>query len=510
MKDSFCNRMAAQATFSRMRASLLRWGPAALVGLAVGGLNVLLSAVSMFGQLAAEGTDFEGLVVTNHFLSSNVGDGVVGAVRLLNGQSLAEASGLVYRMPGYSLFCALAIILSGVDQTDIAGLYRAVIAGHAALTIFAFAVLGWALVRRLHWTAAAAILAVLSVSVQNLLLAQPDTIMFALWLIAAAAIFEYAANPKSLARFLLLHIAFAAMMFMRSDILFAWLGVALITCWKAPRRFALVAGVFAALVLGNSILNYVPQDGPTLIVSSRNTGHVAFVGLWENKNHPFVWADTDGSYNSWIAAHGHAYGSPSALGFSIKEIGRFYFTYPVFVADVGLSKLIDFFSVRGPAASVAYYSPAGKLSGLLTPLKYPAFLLAVAGVLFACDRVRSALLAAPIFLTLPIFCLFQESTGRYTYFITAAIFISAVAAVTDGTFWRRVAKRPATSAAVAGALLALAPAAHVLHEFINKNESLKLLTLLDPTQSTLSVFKEGRGAPEKTYDGSYTPAADEP
>lgn len=411
-----------------------------------------------------------------------------------HGYTLDDGSVDTYRMPGYALLAAAAGAASGASPRDFQNVGAATIWLQILLTAAAIGGFVYVAASRFRRSVLIVVALVVLALQANLQFTQGDSIMFAAALLVTTALLPFLDRARGdAARWrdvIPLHLAFGTYFLFRTDIALAWAAVSLIVHGRRWRHLALWLTVFVAIGAGFGA--YAKANGSEFTFGTNNTGHVAFVGLWELPQDRFAWEPADASYDHWISAHGYTYRGPGANAFAEKEILRFYATYPGFVTTMAVNKAIRYFDTT----SLDAYGRATPLrlqhrlwlilvGGGLWLLASAVLLALVAGY----RRYETALLAWAALFVLPIF-FFVQDENRFTLFESAALAIGGLPLLLDRGFYRALLGRWRLVAPLAVVLLAVWIDRDWIANSLLDWDGFRYWTpLLDPRNSTLAVFK---------------------
>lgn len=206
-------------------------------------------------------------------------------------------------------------------------------------------------------------------------------------------------------------------------------------------------------------------------------------------DHGFRWEPTDQSYGTSVGAHAHQYAAAGANRFATGEVLRFYATYPGYTASLVLHKSLDYFMTQAASPELLRPSPlAAGIGRIFRP--WTAWLLLTAILLalwLGYQRRRTFLLGWPVFLSLPLFVLFQSSGGRFVTFVTASLVLAGLPLLLDRRFHATV-RAHAHAPAVALGLLLVLPAALLLDAALLDWSWFRYgAPFLDPAHSTLAL-----------------------
>lgn len=405
--------------------------------------------------------------------------------------SATRASYPNYRMPGYPLFVAGVGAVSGAPAADWVAVEQATILAQLFVTCLALLAVTLALDRSFPPVTTLAVGLVLACLPSFVHRTQVDALVFASGLLITAAVLwrlEAERRGDATARgAVLVHLAFAASFALRSDVFLGWCVASLVLHWRNRRLLVIPAVLFVAIggTYGLTKGAHGYDRGPT----TDNLGHVAFVGLWQVPDDRFGWEPTDQSYGLWVGEHGHEYGAAGTNRFATGEVLRFYLTYPGYTASLVLHKSLDYFLTQ--AGSPELFRPS-RLAVAVGRIFQPwtAWVFAVTILLalwLGYERRRTFLLAWPVFLSLPLFILFQSSGGRFVTFVTASLVLAGLPLLLDRRFHATV-RGHAHAPAVALGLLLLLPGARILDTALLDWSWFRYgAPFLNPAHSTLAL-----------------------
>jgi hypothetical protein len=433
---------------------------------------------------------------TYYSVNGNLTEGLKLSANLREGHGYTFDNGKFdsYRMPGYAALVTAAAVGGGDAPRD----YRAVatdtiwlqiLLTAAAMGVFVFAAAG-----RLGRPVLLVLVLLLIALPTNVQFTQGDSIMFAAGLLATSALLPFLDRARGdRARrhdVILLHLAFGGYYLLRTDVVIAWAVVSVIVHWRRWRHLAVWAVTFVAIGAGYGA--YAKASGSEFTFGTNNTGHVAFVGLWELPQDRFVWRPADESYDQWISAHGYTYRGPGANAFAEKQVLRFYVTYPGYVTTMAVTKALRFFDDTGVADGYQP-SPVPGMQRLRVVLANGGLWLLGSAILVALlagyRRYETVVLGWAALFVLPVF-FFVQDENRFTLFEAASLGIAGLPLLTDRGFYRAVAARWRPAVPLVVALAAIWFARSAIENGLLDWDGFRYWTpLLDPAHSTLAVFK---------------------
>ena len=433
---------------------------------------------------------------TTYSISGNLTEGIELAANLREGHGYKFDNGSVdtYRMPGYAAVVAAAGITARTTPRDFRNVAADTIWAQILLTAAAVGIFAFVAAKRFSRLLLLALVFVVISLPTNFQFTQGDSMMFAAGLLVTAALLPFLDRPRGFAapwpNVILLHLAFAFYFLLRTDVALAWAAVSLIVHWRRWRHLAVWLATFVAV--GAGFGTYCRANGSEFTFGTNNTGHVAFVGLWELPQDRFAWEPTDESYDKWISAHGYTYRGPGTNAFAEKQIARFYVTFPGYVTSMSVNKALNFFDTTSldvnyqrPPFAVIHDFRVALVDGGLWLLAGLTLLSLVAGH----RRYQTLLLGWAGFFVLPLF-FFVQDQSRFTLFEVASIGIAGVPLLLDVDFYRRVMARWQLTAPVVVVLIAIWFARSPIRDGLLDWDGFRYWTpLLDPHDSTLAVYR---------------------
>jgi hypothetical protein len=268
-----------------------------------------------------------------------------------------------------------------------------------------------------------------------------------------------------------------------------WLVVSLALHWRNRRRLLIPAVLFLAIGCGWGVYKMRYTNEFDLTTSS--AGASLFCGLWEVPSR-FALTCSDQRYYEWIEDHtSFAVRSKPANDFAIREVLRFWATFPghfVFMLDHKMMQCLSgqcwqgFRTYLQAAVFYLFVSESRVIAGLLTIIG----LCVAAGH----ERRRTLLFAWPLFLNAPLFWVMFASEGRFYSAIPIALLVAAVPPLFEREFYARLVARPWRTASVLAGAGILAVSAWPFHDWLLRADAFHYWTpLLDPSTSALSGFK---------------------
>jgi hypothetical protein len=433
---------------------------------------------------------------TTYSTNMNLTEGIVLAANVREGNGYTFDDGKVdtYRMPGYAAVVAAASVVAGTPARDFRGVATDTIWAQVLLTAAALGLFTFAAARRFGRLTLVVLVAVLVSLPTNFQFTQGDSMMFAAGLLVTAALLPFLGRPRGAAapwrEVVLLHLAFGVYFLLRTDVAIAWAVVSLVVHWRRWRQLAVWLTVFIAIGAGFGA--YCRANGSEFTFGTNNTGHVAFVGLWELPQDRFAWQPSDASYDHWISAHGYVYRGPGANAFAEKEVARFYATFPGYVTSMSINKALNFFDTTSidvnyerPPFAVIHKLRVFLVSGVLWVFAGVVLLALVAGY----RRYQTLLLAWAGLLVLPLF-FFVQDESRFTLFEVASLAVGAIPLLLDADFYRRLVARWQVATPLALILVAIWFARSPIRNGLLDWDGFRYWhPILDPRDSTLAVYR---------------------
>ena len=415
-----------------------------------------------------------------------------------------------YRMPGYGFITALAG-LGMHDPSDLLEMAERTVYLHLFLWYAALAFFLWTAWRVLPFRGLLLGGALAGWFPQAFDYTQSDTVVPAFGLTAVALClralppYQPPGQAPGWVRSLWIHLAFAACAAIRSDFLIGWFAVGLFLHGRDPKKLVLPAVLI--LGLGSCWGHFRATHGDTFGFTTTNQGHVAFVGLWQVPDHRFKWEPKDASYDAWIQSHGFRYMTPEANRFAWAEVRRFWATFPVYTATMFIHKFVGFFRQRMWPGH--FRSPPlmaiGKI--LREGGAWILFSAMLAAYLRGYRRKETFLLGWPLVFNMPIFCLLQESGGRFSPFDSICLLFAGAWLLSEKGYYGTVfggIRRGWTLLLLGAGLFALVP---IADRWVMRHDDWRYAApFLDPAKSTLNVPKESSapGGPDGSPPGKAT------
>jgi hypothetical protein len=424
---------------------------------------------------------------------SNLNGPIWEAGRLLNGQGLTVADGLVSwsKMPGYGLFSAGAGLLFGhrtLIDVVISTVFLQVLFYCGALGFFA-----WAAARLwpppVVWTVGLLI----AMLPKQLGYTQVDSVIAPITLVILGALCirlaaHQSGRPVNGSVDAFLHLAFALWFLMRPDVLPGWAIVSVILHGRTPRRLLLPAALAASIGIGWA--GYKSRYTGEFVPTTSTIGASLLCGLWEAPSR-FPWVCSDEGYFAWVSSH-TPYDPKSQAGSNVvvREVFKFWLTFPGHFAFMVYDKMMRCLSgdlwpgiPTDLQQSVFQVVRRGALAlGFLT-------VIALA-VTVGYQRPRTLLLAWPLTLNAPLFWIMQTSEGRYYAGAGIALLVAAVPLLFEKGFYEALVARHRAALAVLVSVAVLAVTAWPLHDWLARNDAFHYWTpFLDPSTSSWGVIK---------------------
>jgi hypothetical protein len=435
---------------------------------------------------------FPNAFATFHLKNFNLTESLVAAQNILRGRgnTLSVAGGTTkidtYRMPGYPLLIALSGKVWRVSPEDTVGLGTSTVYLQVWCFALAAATVAFALARTVPIGVAALIGAATCWMPQDLDLTQVDSIVFACGLLIVAALCPFCREPDldrhSLADHILVHAAFGLYLLMRSDVLMGWFAVSLFLYRRRLVYLLWPACVF--LVIGTTWGLYKKSHGSEFVMTTSNIGHVAFVGLWQTPTHKFAWQPSDESYAEWVGANGYTYMEPETNAFAMREVVRFWFTYPGYVIGNAWYKAYSYFRYESYVGSLALPPARWVGAAMRRGGSWLLFLLFVTAAIAGVNRRLWFLLGWPVLFDLPLFFILQHNE-RYVAFATWSLMAATAVALTWTGFRTRLINRRTAVIRFAFLGLAIWLAAPVVTALLMSDRFRYWTPILDPSHSTL-------------------------
>ena len=404
---------------------------------------------------------------------SNLNGGLWQAERLLAGQGLTVGAGVVSweRMPGYGLFCAVAALFFGhstlVDLATATVLLQ-VIFYCAAAGFFVWAA-GQLWQSHVVWIVGLLI----AMLPKQLGYTQVDSIIAPVTLLILAALCIRlksieSGRPVGLAVDLFVHLTFALWFLMRPDVLPGWLVVSLVLYWRSPR---LMIPIVLAVAIGVSWASYKMQYTREFVPTTANIGATLMCGLWEVPSR-FASTCSDAAYFNWITKHTpFEPTSQAASNFATREVLKFWLTFPGHFVIMLYDKMLRF--LGGDVWPGHATDLQQSLFQIVPRAPLVVFLLTTMALAVAAghERLRTLLLAWPLFLNAPLFWVMQASDGRFYSAAGVALVVAAVPLLFERPFYVAIAAQPRRTVALVVSAGVLAMAARPLDVWLLHNDA---------------------------------------
>jgi len=465
--------------------------------LAIFALTLILSIGSTSARQRYPGAqNFRVTIQTLHLKSVNLTESLVMGSQFMSGNGLIGRPGVdTYRMPGHGLMAAAAGWIFRVSPSDMTSLTVSLVYFQLGFLALAMALFAWSFAGIVPTGVAALISVALCWFPHSFDYTQSDSVILPCGLLVTAALCRYLARNRretnnDVMPHVLMHAAFALYLLVRTDVIVGWFLVSLIL-YRRRWRYLLIPIAFF-LAIGLSWGLYKKLKGSDFVMTTSNFGHVAFVGLWEMPESytKFVWRPVDESYDQWITAHGYKYAEPKTAGFAQREIFRFYLTYPGYVLGNCSYKLVQYFKASVWTGTLGL-DPSIELGTLMrSGGAWVCVVLILTALVVGYERERTFLLAWSIFFSLPLFCLLQNSGGRFLHYVSGSLVIAAVPLLVDLAFYRRLYDRVGLTAIMAALGVVFGVYGERIATFLIRSDSIRYWApLLDPSRSTLNIFR---------------------
>jgi hypothetical protein len=450
--------------------------------------------------------DFQFTLANNYLQTRNLNESLEIGSRFLQHKGLTSSNEIEpfgigqvtpYRMPGYPLFVAVAGILFRAPPTDLVSLATSTVYLQVFLLAFALTVFCLGACRIVPMNTLLFVAVAICWFPHSYDMTQNDSIILPCGLLITASLCLYMSKGQNartipLRYHLVVHTAFLLYLLVRSDVLLGWAGVSLFMYWRTWRYLLVPLSFF--LATGSAWGTYKWLHGGDFVMTTSNVGHVAFVGLWQVPGYKFVWKPTDASYDAWISAHGYHYMEPRANSFAMREVARFWMTYPMFAMSNFSAKLYGYFRHNVWAGTVTLFPSTGAAIVMRTAGYWYLVLVLITAVLAHFEVRRTFLLAWPILLNLPIFCILQHSDGRFVPYVSCSFLISGIPLVLSGDFYRRLTEYRRTTLIVFLVGTTVWCSAHAMGRLVLSDRIRYWNPVLDSINSTLNVLP-GPGSP---------------
>jgi hypothetical protein len=424
---------------------------------------------------------------------SNLNGAIWEASRLLDGHGFTVADGLVSwaKMPGYGLLAAVAGLLFGhrtLVDVAIATAFLQVLFYSCSLGFFAWAA-GRLWRPPVVWTLGLLI----AMLPKQLGYTQVDSVIAPIALVILGALCirldaHQQGRPVSLRVDAFVHLTFALWFLMRPDVLPGWAVVSLILHARSPRRLLIPAALVA--VIGVGWAGYKMRYTGEFVPTTSTTGASLLCGLWEVPSR-FPWTCSDESYFAWVSSH-TAFDPKSQAGSNVvvREVVKFWLTFPGHFVFMVYNKLMrclsgDLWPGIPTDLQQSLFQIVGR--GPLVLFFVTVIALAVGA---GYQRLRTLLLAWPLFLNAPLFWIMQTSEGRYYGAVGVALLVGAVPLLFEKPFYDAIRSRHRATVAVLVCVGVLATTAWPIHDWLLRNDTFHYWTpFLDPSASSWGVVR---------------------
>jgi len=179
---------------------------------------------------------------------------------------------------------------------------------------------------------------------------------------------------------------------------------------------------------------------------------------------------------------------PRANGFAMREVGRFWLTYPGFlISNVG-NKAYAYVVANTWSGPLALY-PSRWIAPVMRRFVFGVFVVAAASALAAgFERRRTFFLGWPILLNLPLFLVLQWNE-RYVPFVSCSMMFTAVPLLMCGEFYRRLGRIKNHLVALLVVLFLVWLSGPAIYTLLLSDRFRYWTPLFDPGSSTLNVLK---------------------
>ena len=425
---------------------------------------------------------------------SNLNGAIWEAARLLDGRGFTVADGLVSwaKMPGYGLMAAGAGLRTANPPS-----------GAVSTTTSSCRVLStaarWILRGRRHRRGLDPAVAVFGVGLLIAMLpkqlgyTQVDSVIapIALVILGALCIRLHAdqqARPVGLRVDAFVHLTFALWFLMRPDVLPGWAIVSVILHARSPRRLLIPAAL--VVVIGVGWAGYKMRYTGEFVPTTSTTGASLLCGLWEVPSR-FPWTCSDESYFAWVSSH-TAFDPKSQAGSNVvvREVFKFWLTFPghfVFMIDNKLMRCLS--GDLWPGIPTDLQQSLFQIVGRAPLVLFFVTVIALA-VGAGYQRLRTLLLAWPLFLNAPLFWIMQTSEGRYYGAVGVALLVGAVPLLFEKPFYHAILSRHRATVAVLVCVGVFAATAWPIHDFLLRNDTFRYWTpFLAPSSSSWGVVR---------------------
>lgn len=271
---------------------------------------------------------------------ANLNWGLFMASNLMTGKGLTPYWN---RMPGYGLMSTIAGFTAG-DFTNVAGMSIHMVFLQIAFFAVAITFFAWSAIKIMSHRAAALISTIICYMPNNFFFTQVDSIMISVAIIVTGVLFLYIRKDEDcdkvpLLYYLLVHAAFAFWFLMRPDVLPGWMIISVVIHRRSWRHYLIPVIFF--LIIGLAWGTYKYKKIGEFNMTTASFGASAFVGLWEIE-HKFVWETSDGSTFRLGEILGVDATRKAGSSRFVKEVIRFYFTYPVYTISLIWHEFMQF------------------------------------------------------------------------------------------------------------------------------------------------------------------------
>ncbi|MFC1574220.1 hypothetical protein ACFL30_03470, partial [Candidatus Latescibacterota bacterium] len=216
----------------------------------------------------------------------------------------------------------------------------------------------------------------------------------------------------------------------------------------------------------------------------------AFVGLWEIP-HKFVWETSDGStFKLGEILEIDATRKAGSSRF-VKEVIRFYFTYPVYTISLFWHEFMQFIFHQSFSG---YYFVIFQIFVRYCIMTYslPLILLTIAllSLVYRYRAKQTLLLGWSVFFNLPFFFLIYSSGGRFYPPHSVAMLAFSAPLLFDVNFYKHIVKRPRPLIVIAVLSLCIYFFGESLDNALINWDAFRYWTpFLDPADSVINILK---------------------
>ena len=343
---------------------------------------------------------------------ANLNWGLFMASNMMTGKGLTPYWN---RMPGYGLLSAIAGFTAG-DFTNVARMSIHMVFLQIAFFAVAITFFAWSAIKIMSHRAAALISTIICYMPNHFFFTQVDSIMISVAILVTGVLFLYIRKDEDcdkvpLINHLLVHAAFAFWFLMRPDVLPGWMIISVVIHRRSWRHYLIPVIFF--LVIGLAWGTYKYKKIGEFNMTTASFGASAFVGLWEVP-HKFVWETSDGStFKLGEILEVDATRKDGSSRF-IKEVFRFYFTYPVYTLSLFFHEFMQFIFHQSFSG---YYFVIFQVLVRYCMMNFsvPLILLTIAllSFVYRYRAKQTLLLGWSVFFNLPFFFLIYSSGGRF-------------------------------------------------------------------------------------------------